>query len=74
MLLIQQQYPTFLGRGKQSRKASAAKPKQTDSGIDTESDSEGEDQSSDFDSEAKEVTRNNVQSKSETEEVTGENT
>ena len=74
MLLIQQQYPVFLGKGKQSRKASTTKPKQRDFGIDIESDSEREDQSSDSDSEAEETTGNNIQSKSEIEEVTGENT
>ena len=45
MLLIQQQYPTFLGRGKYSRKDSAKKPKCTDLGIETGSESKGGDQS-----------------------------
>ena len=44
MLLIQDKYPTFLGKNRQSRKASVAAPTQIDSGVDSETKSKDEDQ------------------------------
>ena len=58
ILLIEQQYPTFLRRDKFSRTDSAKNPRNTDSGVDSGSESEGDDQNSD--SEREEVTGNNT--------------
>ena len=58
MLLTEQQYLTFLERGKFSRRDSAKNLKNTDSGVNSGSESEGDNQNSE--SESEEVTRNNA--------------
>ena len=53
LLLIEQQYPTFLGRGRFSRKDSAKNSKSSksnDSGVDSGSESEEDNQNSESDS------------------------